>query len=321
MAEQRIQEGIEDTKSTLATLERYKRDYEVVEKTLRELPAKVSHAIMVPIGSLAFMPGKLMHTNEITVLLGDNWFAERSATQAADIAVRRIAHVKEQIKSTKTDLTRLTADMKLAEDMRGTGDDDTVNIVEEYHSDEEKQSKHPKPTQQHPSQRPTAQESSAAIDASPYLARLKELEKLEREEEEEEEDEQEEDSSCTVEGIALDLIDESAPEAHAKCLRMAAKCPINPLISELTQDDHFKKQVAKHNGGVDAFCLSVQRHIQTLLREQRKKLAAAASLSAEVDPSAPEGPSKAHREFMKGIKSKIEERRQPEPEEPETEEP
>ena len=28
----------------------------------------------VPFGPLAFMPGKMVHTNEITVLLGDNWF-------------------------------------------------------------------------------------------------------------------------------------------------------------------------------------------------------------------------------------------------------
>ena len=30
-----------------------------------------------------------MHTNEITVLLGDNWFAERSASQAVEIVARR----------------------------------------------------------------------------------------------------------------------------------------------------------------------------------------------------------------------------------------
>ena len=43
----------------------------------------------MPIGSVAFMPGKLVHTNEITVLLGDNWFAERSASQALKIVERR----------------------------------------------------------------------------------------------------------------------------------------------------------------------------------------------------------------------------------------
>ena len=30
-----------------------------------------------------------MHTNEITVLLGDNWFAERSVSQAVEIVARR----------------------------------------------------------------------------------------------------------------------------------------------------------------------------------------------------------------------------------------
>ena len=36
------------------------------------------------------MPGQLIHTNEIIVLLGDNWFAERSAIQATEIAKRRL---------------------------------------------------------------------------------------------------------------------------------------------------------------------------------------------------------------------------------------
>lgn len=43
----------------------------------------------MPFGSVAFMPGKLVHTNEIMVLLGDNWFAERSASQALEIVARR----------------------------------------------------------------------------------------------------------------------------------------------------------------------------------------------------------------------------------------
>ena len=35
------------------------------------------------------MPGQLYHTNEILVLLGDNWFAKRSTKQAIEIAERR----------------------------------------------------------------------------------------------------------------------------------------------------------------------------------------------------------------------------------------
>lgn len=43
----------------------------------------------VPFGPLAFMPGKLVHTNEVTVLLGDNWFAKCSAKQAGDLVEHR----------------------------------------------------------------------------------------------------------------------------------------------------------------------------------------------------------------------------------------
>jgi hypothetical protein len=35
------------------------------------------------------MPGKLVHTNEILVLLGDQYYAERSAKQAIEILGRR----------------------------------------------------------------------------------------------------------------------------------------------------------------------------------------------------------------------------------------
>ena len=44
----------------------------------------------VPFGKLAFMPGRLVHTNEITVLLGDNWFAEVSAKDAIGITGQRV---------------------------------------------------------------------------------------------------------------------------------------------------------------------------------------------------------------------------------------
>ena len=35
------------------------------------------------------MPGHLYHTNEIMVLLGENWFAKRTVKQAIEVAERR----------------------------------------------------------------------------------------------------------------------------------------------------------------------------------------------------------------------------------------
>ena len=45
--------------------------------------------IQVPFGKFAFIPGELYDTNEIMVLLGDNWFVKRSVKQALEIAERR----------------------------------------------------------------------------------------------------------------------------------------------------------------------------------------------------------------------------------------
>ncbi|KPP79326.1 unconventional prefoldin RPB5 interactor 1-like [Scleropages formosus] len=66
-----------------------KADYEALQERLRTLPDRLSYDVMVPFGPLAFMPGKLVHTNELTVLLGDNWFAKCSAKQAMDLVEHR----------------------------------------------------------------------------------------------------------------------------------------------------------------------------------------------------------------------------------------
>lgn len=52
-------------------------------------------------GKKAFMPGQIVHTNEIMVLLGDNWFAERSAKQAQAICQRRLDKCKSQLDKLK----------------------------------------------------------------------------------------------------------------------------------------------------------------------------------------------------------------------------
>ncbi len=45
------------------------------------------------------MPGKLVHTNEILVLLGDNWFVERSAKQSCDIVRRRLEGIGKHLEN------------------------------------------------------------------------------------------------------------------------------------------------------------------------------------------------------------------------------
>ena len=57
---------------------------------LQQLPEQMSHEVMVPVAGCAFFPGSIVHTNEILVLLGENYFAERTASQARQIIQRRL---------------------------------------------------------------------------------------------------------------------------------------------------------------------------------------------------------------------------------------
>lgn len=89
--------AINETDENIRKWKKFQGDYEALRGRLATLPDKVSYEIMVPFTSLAFMPGRLVHTNELLVLLGDNWFAERSAKEAAEIVDRRLKVVRKTL--------------------------------------------------------------------------------------------------------------------------------------------------------------------------------------------------------------------------------
>lgn len=74
----------------------------MLDKTLKDLPNKLKHNIMVqfitffaqlikvPFSDVAFFPGYITHTNEVTVLLGDNYFAKTTSSYAREILSRRV---------------------------------------------------------------------------------------------------------------------------------------------------------------------------------------------------------------------------------------
>ncbi|KAM5236546.1 unconventional prefoldin RPB5 interactor 1 [Ctenodactylus gundi] len=112
-------------------------DYNALQERLSTLPDKLSYNIMVPFGPFAFMPGKLVHTNEVTVLLGDNWFAKCSAKQAVGL----VEHRKEHVRKTINDLTKVMKNfesrVEFTEDLQKMSDaaSDIVDIREEIESD------------------------------------------------------------------------------------------------------------------------------------------------------------------------------------------
>ncbi|TMS05716.1 Unconventional prefoldin RPB5 interactor [Larimichthys crocea] len=94
---------VKDCESRVLHWKKVSGDYEALNERLQTLPDQLTYDIMVPFGPLAFMPGKLVHTNEITALLGDNWFAKCSAKQAQKIVNHRMKYVKSKLEDlTKT---------------------------------------------------------------------------------------------------------------------------------------------------------------------------------------------------------------------------
>jgi len=170
-------------------LNKFIEDYEAVKSSLTSLSEKSKHPVMVPFGNVGFMSGSLVRTNDVLVLLGDNWFVEQSAKQTVDILNRRIAALQTQADDLQTRMQQIKMELScakgLAEESR-----DTVEIVEPYDEEFEQHWK----TQHDANVRNYRQEikESSSLDANnlghnaEYDQIWRRLEQLEMEEEEEE---------------------------------------------------------------------------------------------------------------------------------------
>ncbi|XP_033754413.1 unconventional prefoldin RPB5 interactor-like [Pecten maximus] len=184
------EKAIQETNIKLEKWEQFRSDYVALKTRLKTLPDKVSHDVMVPFGSLAFMPGKLVHTNEVLVLLGDNWFAERSAKQAAAIVDRRLKDVESQIEGLKEQKKILSPRLEFTSDLaeeRGV-----VDITEEYDEEKEKvwKEQHKKRVQEMNKKKISRKDGGSedksqgrekAMTDEQLWARLDELERIEKE--------------------------------------------------------------------------------------------------------------------------------------------
>ncbi|XP_005997073.1 unconventional prefoldin RPB5 interactor 1 [Latimeria chalumnae] len=113
-------------------------DYEELQKRLLTLPDKLSYDVMVPFGPFAFMPGELVHTNEVTVLLGDNWFAKCSAKQAVNLVEHRKKHVQMALDDLQKVVKSFESRMGFTEELQKLADEkgDIVDIREEIKNED-----------------------------------------------------------------------------------------------------------------------------------------------------------------------------------------
>jgi prefoldin alpha subunit len=84
-----LPQHIESVREQLTQLQDQVERYDAVSDALTELPKKLSHRVMVPLGKRAMAPGKIVRSNEVLAHLGDEYFSWRSTPQALEILERK----------------------------------------------------------------------------------------------------------------------------------------------------------------------------------------------------------------------------------------
>ncbi|CAL4959624.1 unnamed protein product [Urochloa decumbens] len=171
----RVAESIADRRGELGRLQGFVADNAALVSLVNRLPDELSHEIMVPFGGAAFFPGRLIHTNELLVLLGEGYYAERSAKQTTDILHRRGVELEAQVEAMKATISDLEAEIKFFESTAAEASEGLVEIREEY--DEDTESNSPKSEASVASKGMTDKEKEHAR----IMARLDELEMEEME--------------------------------------------------------------------------------------------------------------------------------------------
>jgi len=91
-----IRKAIEENTRLVDTMEETLQAQDELLGAVADLPKRTQHAVMVPFGPVAFMPGYLVHTNELMVHLGGKTYVERTAAQTVGILARRKQLLEEE---------------------------------------------------------------------------------------------------------------------------------------------------------------------------------------------------------------------------------
>ena len=136
------QKQIDESKAKAKVWETHKAEYSALKEKLSTIADKTTHKVMVPFGGKkAFFEGQLVHTNEVMVLLGDNWFAERSAKESIEICDRRIASCNDMLENLDKEIQLYQSWLNEANNIRNDSQNGEGNleIREEYDEEAEKE--------------------------------------------------------------------------------------------------------------------------------------------------------------------------------------
>ncbi|XP_049415276.1 uncharacterized protein LOC125878020 isoform X2 [Solanum stenotomum] len=131
-AAKRVEETISERQKQLDQLRDFAADNNTLINLVQRLPDELHHDIMVPFGKAAFFPGRLIHTNEFLVLLGEGHYAERTAKQTVEIMNRRGKALEVQVESVKALMQDLKAEASFFCATASEAAEGLVEIREDY---------------------------------------------------------------------------------------------------------------------------------------------------------------------------------------------
>ncbi|KAL3332983.1 hypothetical protein AABB24_033175 [Solanum stoloniferum] len=131
-AAKRVEETISERQKQLDQLRDFAADNNTLINLVQRLPDELHHDIMVPFGKAAFFPGRLIHTNEFLVLLGEDHYAERTAKQTVEILNRRGKALEVQVESVKALMQDLKAEASFFDATASEAAEGLVEIREDY---------------------------------------------------------------------------------------------------------------------------------------------------------------------------------------------
>ncbi|KAL6284798.1 hypothetical protein ACE6H2_015727 [Prunus campanulata] len=131
-AAKRLQDSIAERQQTLDQLGGFVADNASLINLVRRLPDHLHHDIMVPFGKAAFFPGRLVHTNEFLVLLGEGYYAERTSRQTVEILKRRGMALDSQVDSLNAMLHDLRLEASFLDATASEAAEGLVEIREDY---------------------------------------------------------------------------------------------------------------------------------------------------------------------------------------------
>lgn len=249
-ASKRVEETISEQQKQLDQLREFTADNNTLINLVQRLPDQLHHDIMVPFGKAAFFPGRLIHTNEFLVLLGEGYYAERTAKQTVEILNRRGKALEVQVESVKALMQDLKAEASFFDATASEAAEGLVEIREDYV--EEASSKEASKIGIMKSELPSSSQAEDVpqVNDEEYDRILSRLAELEKEEEAENANQEEEELGGAGSDVSPGLV---MLEEEMKSLKLKERGESSTFPSTEKFPDHWHVEGSKATSKENCF--------------------------------------------------------------------